>query len=135
MKIAVLCSRNARDYNTELCEALDDCALPYQTVARLVQALKSGRVSTVNMNSSGPQKNHDSKRTWFACLLTAAPVCIQPFDINIYKYIPHVFKHTYYIYHVPIFLAQKIVAMINTMTPVYKQSIKCNSLDSIFNYI
>jgi hypothetical protein len=42
MQIAVLCSRNVFECHAELHEALGDHPLLYQTVARWVQAFRSG---------------------------------------------------------------------------------------------
>jgi transposase len=53
MKIAVLCGRNVWECHAELHEALGDCAIPYGTAARWVQAFKTGRVSTANIHHSG----------------------------------------------------------------------------------
>ena len=50
VKIAVTYGRNARKRHSELCEALG--ALPYKTVVRWIQAFKSGRLSTANMQHS-----------------------------------------------------------------------------------
>jgi hypothetical protein len=50
MKTAVTCSRNARKCHSELCVALG--VLQYWTVVRCIQAFKSGRLSTANMQHS-----------------------------------------------------------------------------------
>jgi hypothetical protein len=44
MQVAVLCSRNAWECHAERLEALSDHVLLYQTVARLVQALRRGNM-------------------------------------------------------------------------------------------
>jgi len=46
MKKSVLCRRNAQEYHAELQEAVVDHTLPYETVARWIQAFRIGEVST-----------------------------------------------------------------------------------------
>lgn len=52
VKITVNHCRNAWKCHSDLCEALGNRALPYQTVVRWVKTFKSGRVSTANMHHS-----------------------------------------------------------------------------------
>jgi hypothetical protein len=52
VKVAVLQNINAQEWHAELCEALGDIALLWWTVARWVQAFKSGRMSTAIMHHS-----------------------------------------------------------------------------------
>ena len=49
IKIAFLHGKNACEYYAELWEALGDRTLPYQTVARWVEAFKRGHVATVDL--------------------------------------------------------------------------------------
>ena len=48
-KIAVLRGRNAKEYHSELTEALGNRAFPYRTVARWAAAFQRGRVASVYM--------------------------------------------------------------------------------------
>ena len=49
MKIAVFWGRTAKEYHSELAEALGYHALPYRTVARWAAAFQRGRVASANM--------------------------------------------------------------------------------------
>jgi hypothetical protein len=49
VKKAVLCHRNAQEYHAELQEAVGDHTLPYETVARWIQAFRIGGMSTAYM--------------------------------------------------------------------------------------
>jgi hypothetical protein len=53
VRIAVLLGINVLEWHAVLHQALGDCALPYDTVARWVQAFRSRRVSTVDVHCSG----------------------------------------------------------------------------------
>jgi hypothetical protein len=53
LKIVLLHSRNVTGYCAALHEALGDCAPQHWQVARLVEAFKGGRVSTVDMHYRG----------------------------------------------------------------------------------
>jgi hypothetical protein len=50
VKTAVLCHRNAQEYHAELQEAVGDHILPYESVARWIQAFRIGEVSTADMS-------------------------------------------------------------------------------------
>jgi hypothetical protein len=63
-----------------------------------------------------------------------APVCIPPSDGNVYKCMPHIFRHIYSILHIATFLAKEKVAMTCGVTIVckcyaliYEGRYECNS--------
>ena len=49
VKIAVLRGKNAKEFHSELTEALSNRGLPYRTVARWAAALQRGRVASNDM--------------------------------------------------------------------------------------
>ena len=53
IKFAFLYGRNASECHAKLREALSDRALPYRTVAHLVEGFKRGRLATVDLPHSG----------------------------------------------------------------------------------
>ena len=53
VKISVLLGRNAKEYHSELTEALGNLAPPYRTVARWAAAFQRGRVPSADMRRTG----------------------------------------------------------------------------------
>ena len=53
VKIAVLRGRNAKEFHSELTEALGNHALPYRTVSRWAAAFQRGRVPNADMYRTG----------------------------------------------------------------------------------
>ena len=51
--MAVLRGRNAKEYHSELTEALGNLAPPYRTVARCAAAFERGRVASADMRRRG----------------------------------------------------------------------------------
>jgi hypothetical protein len=65
------------------------------------------------------QRSHDLKGVWFVCCLPVASVHVYTSDVNIYKYTLDAFQHTYSIFHVATFLAQKMLPQCLRVTFVY----------------
>ena len=52
-KTALVCGRSTQECYAEVCEAVRDRALPYQTVGRRVQVFKGERAFTAGTHYSG----------------------------------------------------------------------------------
>jgi hypothetical protein len=61
-KIAVLRGRNAREFHSELVEAVENNALPYRTVARWAATFQRGRATSGDLERSGRPLRSDVSR-------------------------------------------------------------------------